>query len=158
MRFIELEPFLSNFRSVGKHQEEIVDLFQLMVRFKSEYVEFVIFNLSNREIDATLELKIKDLELYQRSLIFKKMEILVIPDRLFKRDFKKCVPNGCLDVDFVVKVSTLNFDSLFVRQMASPELLLISQQSSPLCSVFKHFTSLLIALHQIGTSMAYHHQ
>ena len=68
-------------------------------------MEFVVENLNDWDVDATLKLQVQDLELYRKSIIFKMKEELTIPAAQFKEDIKKRVQDGCLVLELVLQVS-----------------------------------------------------
>ena len=80
-------------------------MFKLRCRFTDGFVGFVVVNLNDWDVDATLKLQVQDLELYRKSTIFKMKEELTIPAVQFKEDIKKRVQDGCLVVELVLQVS-----------------------------------------------------
>jgi hypothetical protein len=84
-------------------------LFQMRLEFRNGFFELVVANLNEWDVDASLKLKVQDLELYHKTIIFKMKEELTIPVAQFKEDIKKRVQDWRLVVDFVVQVSTWFF-------------------------------------------------
>ena len=80
-------------------------MFKLRCRFTDGFVEFVVENLNEWDVDATLKLQVQDLELHRKTIIFKMKEELTIPAAQFKEDIKKRVQDGCLVVELVLQVS-----------------------------------------------------
>ena len=90
---------------MGNNRDDILNMFELRISFNNGFVDFVVVNMNEWDVDATLKLQVQDLELYRKTIIFKMKEELTIPAAQFKEDIKKRVQDGCLVLDFVVQVS-----------------------------------------------------
>ena len=66
----------------------------MRLEFRNGFFELVVANLNEWDVDASLKLKVQDLELYHKTIIFKMKEELTIPVAQFKRTSKSAFKMG----------------------------------------------------------------